>query len=480
MNSLFSALVSRLRDRAREEDGYLIVEMMVGALVMVMIALGTLQAFDGAAKVGATTKTRAMAASLAQEEQERLRGLTVDQLNRLNSTTTQTIGGITYTINSQTQWLADSTATPSCTSNGSAADYLKATTTVTPSKSLSKPIVLTSLVTAPSGTFSSTQGTLSVSIVDRSAVGVAGVPVTLTGPSGGSSATYNDTTDANGCVFYGYLPTGTYSVDFTQTGKVDKDGNNNSPKSSSVVVSSTSNSTANFTYDQAGTATVNYFTKAYGSGSNQAAFATQVNFENPGISGSGRKTFGDGTTYLSTLGPTVVKDLFPFTDNYNVYAGTGGCTGVTTAPSTQIITPGSSPTISVTLPSINAIVQTNTANPGNNGAGTNATGARVKATPSGTGCPAAFYLGATQQTTVSTGRFAHPEAPYGSYNLCADFNFGTSGSPNYRKTTTFKVGASTVGMPVANTAAAGTSTMTAIIYKFNPSSGSNGSSNGQC
>ena len=85
---------------------------------MVMIALGTLQAFDGAAKVGATTKTRAIAASLAQEEQERLRGLTVDQLNRLNSTTTQTIGGITYTINSKTQWLADSTATPSCTSNG--------------------------------------------------------------------------------------------------------------------------------------------------------------------------------------------------------------------------------------------------------------------------------------------------------------------------------------------------------------------------
>ncbi len=146
-----SAIVSRLRGRAREEDGYLIVEMMVGALVMVMIALGTLQAFDGAAKVGATTKTRALAASLAQEEQERLRGLTVDQLNRLNSTTTQTIAGITYTINSQTQWLADATTTPSCTSNGKAADYLKATTTVTPSKSLTKPIVLTTLVTARRG-----------------------------------------------------------------------------------------------------------------------------------------------------------------------------------------------------------------------------------------------------------------------------------------------------------------------------------------
>jgi hypothetical protein len=480
VNTVLSALVSRLRQTAREEDGYLIVEMMVGALVMVMLALGTLQAFDGAAKVGATTKTRAIAASLAQEEQERLRGLTVDQLNRLNTTSSQTIGGITYTINSTSQWLADATTTPSCTSNGKAADYLKTVTTVTPSKSLSKPIVLTSLVTAPQGTFSSSQGTLSVSIVDRNAAGVSGIPVTLTGPSGGSSATYNDTTDSNGCVFYGYLPTGTYSVDYSTTGWVDKDGTNNSPKSNSIVVSSTSNSTANFDYDQAASATVNLVTKAYGSGSNTSASATYINFENPGISGSGRKTFGNGSTYLSTYPNTTVTGLFPFTDNYNVYAGTGGCTGVTTAPSTQILTPGSSPTISVTVPSINTVVQTNTANPGNNGAGTNQSAARVKLTPSGTGCPAAFYQGAGTQTTNSSGRFDHPEAPYGSYNLCADFNFGTSGTPNWRKTTTFKVGATTVSMPVANTAAAGTSTMTAIIYKFAPSSGSNGSSNGQC
>lgn len=479
MTKLFSLLRPRLPARslravARDERGAIIVEVMVGAVVMVMVALGTLSAFDGAAKVGATTKTRALAASLAQDEQERIRGLSVDQLNGLRSSTTQTIGGVTYTIASRTDWIADTSSTTSCASNGASADYLKATTTVSPSKSLTRPVVLTSLVTPTLGTFSSTQGSLGISVVDRAGVGLSNLSVSSTGPTPGGT-TSTDTTDTNGCVFFGYLAAGPYTIAFSKPGYVDKSGANTISQTGNTVSGETT-STAGFIYDQAASATVNFDTKAYGSSTAQTAYATLVNFDNPGIP-SGRRTFGDGITYVSTIPASTISTLFPFTDNYNVYAGTGGCSGANTLPVTQIFSPGSTATLAVRVPSINAIISTNTANPGViGGAGTLTSGARVKATPQpvGTGCPGAFYLGGPAQATLATGKFADPEAPYGTYSLCADYNFGTSLSPIWRKANL------NAGANVANTAANGTSNLAVTIYKFNPSSGSNGSSSGTC
>jgi hypothetical protein len=464
-----SAFVARrLRAAARDERGAMVVEVMVGAVVMVMVALGTLSAFDGAAKVGATTKTRALAASLAQEEQERVRGLSVDQLNGLRYSTTQLIGGVTYTIASRTDWLADASSTTSCASNGAAADYLKATTTVTPSKALTKPVVLTTLVTPTVGTFSSTQGSLGVSVKDRSGVGLSNLSVSVTGPSNAT-----DTTDSNGCVFFGYLTAGSYTVAFSKAGFVDKDGDNTISTAGNTVTGDAT-STAGFTYDQAASATVNFDTKAYGSASTQTAYAAQANFDNPGIA-SGRQAFGTAGTYVTSIPASTISTLFPFTDNYSVYAGTGGCAGANTSPVNQIFTAGSTATLTVRVPAINAIISTNSANPGPvGGAGTLTSGARVKATPVGTGCPGAFYLGGppASQLTNAQGRLDNPGAPYGTYSLCADYNFPTVG---WRKANL------NAGANVANTAANGTANLAVTIYKYAATSpGNNGSSAGQC
>ncbi len=248
-------------------------------------------------------------------------------------------------------------------------------------------------------------------------------------------------------------------------------------------MSSTSNSTANFTYDQAGTATVNYVTKAYGSSTNQTAYATQVNFENPGISGSGRKTFGNGTTYLSTLGPTTITNLFPFTDNYSVYAGTGGCTRRQHRAIDADHHSGVEPTISVTVPSINAIVATNTANPGNNGAGVlTSGGARVRATPSGTGCPAAFYLGTVSQSTIAgTGRFANPRRLRQLQPL-RRLQLRHRPRPGLAQDDHLQERGDNGWAAGRHTAAAGTANLTATVYEFDEGSGQpdNGSTNGQC
>ena len=48
------------------------------------------------------------------------------------------------------------------------------------------------------------------------------VPVTVTGPK-----SLSGTTDANGCLFFGYLPQGNYTVAVTQSGNVDANGNSN-------------------------------------------------------------------------------------------------------------------------------------------------------------------------------------------------------------------------------------------------------------
>ena len=83
------------------------------------------------------------------------------------------------------------------------------------------PVLHQSTVAPPNGSISEDHGALAVSVQNGQGQGIGGVG--LTGSGAGS---FSGTTGANGCVIFGNLPEGNYTLTpVGSTGLVDRDGN---------------------------------------------------------------------------------------------------------------------------------------------------------------------------------------------------------------------------------------------------------------
>src|SRR4051812_1943877 len=139
---------------ARKDDGFALIEVIVSAAVLALIALAVLSGIDGATASTARERARAVAGSLAEKDQERLRGYRFDELKNVNlAPTTVQVQGVTYTITSEATWVVDkgSVAT-TCSDGGSRQnEYMRIVSTVTSSMVGARiaPVKLESLVAAP-------------------------------------------------------------------------------------------------------------------------------------------------------------------------------------------------------------------------------------------------------------------------------------------------------------------------------------------
>jgi hypothetical protein len=245
--------------------------------------------------------------------------------------------------------------------------------------------------------------------------------VTLTGPSVAQSRS----TDANGCAFFGYEPTGAYTAGVSQLNYVDPDGNPSPQKAENI--SPEGMSTDTFSYDLGKTLTAQFITQKLDSAgslpttNNASDFVATnqryVTFSDGGMSAD--REFGNGS-YLASIDGT---KMFPFTDKYAIFAG--DCPGERPAASAAV---GSRPqlpsyqfaggTAQVLAPAISMTVQRSTTD------STKVTGAKIRLTPTGSGCAGAFTLGGATATTGSNGRVADPGAPFGTYNYCVEGDRG--------------------------------------------------------
>jgi Tfp pilus assembly protein PilV len=445
-----------------EEAGFALIEALIGAVVLMVIALATLSAIDRAQKTSGFAKNKSVAGALAEQDQARLRGLPADSLSNYVTnhvaSRTVTINGLNYTVASTVDWIRDSTGgTLSCTNNSSQADYLKLTSTV--SANSIRPVTLTSLA-APPLAYSSSRGTLVVQVNDGATVpaGVQGVNVNISGPTSQSG-----TTNALGCVVFGFIPAGAYNVAIAKSGFVDPSGVA-SPSVGNKTVTGGNLTTQPFTYDQAGSIPVSFETDI-------SATSTPVLSRSRGYNAAAKNTAVPAqfraTPAASDAVPPVATvnfdTLFPFRGSkYNVYAGrcqaanpetaipnaawftTAGQIGYDDA---VLVPPGgaSSP-VTVRQPGLELRVK--------DSAGTYRNGARVVITPQATTCmPASITAWTTAKNTVtntdgwvtkdpydfggSTGNVTYdPGLPFGSYKVCAEYNFGTTASPQWRKSST--------------------------------------------
>jgi Tfp pilus assembly protein PilV len=374
----------------RSQDGSTLIEVVVAAALLLILALGVLGALDHADARGAEQKAKSIAGNLAQAEQERLRALPLEELSNHHSTSTQVVNGATFNIESRAEWVTDATGEANCATGGASADYLRITSTVTSTSLRGRaPVTLDSIMTPPARAFSPTEGSLSVQVVDRHGDPVAGQPLSLTG-----DANVSGVTNSKGCVLWGYLPAANdYVLSYSSQGWIDPSGDTAISTTQSVAGEQTRNVV--FTYDRGGTLTADFATTRMSDSArvpSEPAFAT---IEHPGPPATLLPYALDNSHLETPL-------LFPFTSPYSVYAD--NCTQARpSTPTVATVLPGQTTTApSIVLPSLDFKV-VNGASP--------VTGATVSVV---TSCGTTIT-----RTTSADGRLADPGYPSGTgFDVC--------------------------------------------------------------
>jgi type II secretory pathway pseudopilin PulG len=319
--SAIARILSRARTRAGDERGWLMVELMVGAVVLVIAGLGIYQGLDRASTASGQNRNRSVAAYLAQQDQERMRTLDTSVLVGYITTPSVrsvNVGGTNYTVTSNVYNANDSNGvSTSCTSASTLATYLKISSTVVDPTGKNGPVKLDSLLSPRSD-----QGGAAVQIVDRTGTnGVSGIPVTLV-----EAPSLSGSTDTSGCVQFGFLRGTDYHVSFSQGGYVDKDGNNAITNQPITVVTGTSSLTQ-FMYDLGGAMTASFRDTT---GANNTARGRGFTVFQSGLSGNQERSFMTGTSLTDAASATAQNagtftspmTLFPFTSSYSIWAGT--------------------------------------------------------------------------------------------------------------------------------------------------------------
>jgi type II secretory pathway pseudopilin PulG len=422
------------------ESGFALIEAVVSAAVLAIIAMAVLSGIDAASNSSGREKARAVAATLAEQDQEAMRAMDVDTLAAVSTAPrVVNVDGANYTIQSKAQWVTDDDGgTPACGNSSKNNEYLHITTTVTSALvgPRVEPVIIDSLV-APSTKYSSTHGILGIKVVDRNGAAVVGATVSATSTSPSVSRT--DNTDANGCVIFKQLPVATYTVVVSKAGYVGTDLQPTVTVSQKATPGTVTFKTVE--YDIATTARVTVKTTPPGTST------TQQDSKAAKISLTNAKATGLLKSYVNPApaSPLNINPLYPFKATAYAFF-TGSCEYQSpdatnanyfgTYPGSLVMDPTLAQPQAVTVlqPPLNLRITRNYANNAfntsnmlvyatldNAGTGDSCTESRVQLTftdwPGGTWGTFPSGTGSTNWVTQQGATF-DPGMPYGKYTIC--------------------------------------------------------------
>lgn len=404
-----------MRARLAREDGFTIIEVLAAAILVVLTAVGAFTALDAAGKTADGNKSRNVAASLAQGDQERLRGLNQADLVALTDAPepprTETVDGESYNVESDAVWVVGAGGATTCTSAAAGSRYLKITSMVRwPNMAPIKPVVSTSLKAVNNATASG-KGDLAVSVVDRTgAAGVAGLAVSISGPENETQ-----TTNANGCVFFDFIPAGSYTVSFERPGWLEAKLPNRQRIEDTVGVAPDQTATKSYQYDEAGGIQVRFRTRRPDASSDINVSGDGFTVSNGELGTPPTKTFTGAAT--NTLATGLV--LFPFTSAYTVWAGTCEAAKLPSGSgwpnqAATVIPGATAATLNVFAPTMKITVRAGDYSLG---------GSKVVVRPAAAGCTAAPQYEATTPTSETDRGVAYFALPYGDYEVCSEFTY---------------------------------------------------------
>ncbi len=304
------------------------IEVMVAVLIVALTALAVFTGLGAATDIQGAERHQSVAIYLAQQDQQRLRGLTAQQLTSTttsactatipqtgNGCYTEPYDGQTYTITSSAQFYTASGSTACTTSSSNSADDIPITSVVTWANSNDhrKPVEEHGIVTPAEG------GQIVATVTDSvgsPTTGLSNVPVTIEGP-GTSTATQTLNTDTNGCAVFIGETAGTYTVSETLPSPYLPAGGSSTQ---SVIVASGASTSAPFAVALAATVTAGFTTQING-----AAQATNFDtFSLDANSGSSETSYGTAGNPSPPSTVTTGATVYPYGTgkNYAAFAGT--------------------------------------------------------------------------------------------------------------------------------------------------------------
>jgi type II secretory pathway pseudopilin PulG len=211
---------SRL-ERVASEDGFLLIEVVVSALLVALIVVATFSGFDSASRVGVDQRNHDEATLLANESQEALRSDPASTFNspknNFEHSYTKTLNGTTFTVTQKASFLNGSGESTSCSAtsaNRQETNSLKITSSVTWAllKAAERPPVTeSSTSTPPAGsTLEVDVGNL---VTPTSGVPGVGTVVNYTPEGKSSETTLEGTTEGPGCVVFASIPSTAATVE---------------------------------------------------------------------------------------------------------------------------------------------------------------------------------------------------------------------------------------------------------------------------
>jgi Tfp pilus assembly protein PilV len=421
-----------LGDRLSGDGGFALIEVIVSAVLLVVLATATLNMIDKSSSASAITRQRAVASGLAQEDQDGMRVMAIAQLGSRSTTYPKTIGATTYSISSSATWVRDS-GTVTCASNTNRTEYLKTTSSVTWPGHEANPVVLESYVSP--GVEAVTKGALTIKLHSDLGVGVSGVPTSLdSGP--------NATTDQTGCALYTSLDAGATNANWDGSSGDYVDRNGVQTPQVPVTIGAGQTAQVDSMWDQAGKLSIQWVdennnaipvagmtTPTTVSGS-LGAGVTHTSITNPA---NQVRLFDHNTNsvaahtpldpHIPPTNPTTISELFPFASAYSIFAG--GCgsniptkwlSTYTMAKQTVPLLGATSATTRVLLPTAAIwLTGTNTTD--------SVTGMRLINQDTDTNC-----IDSTTITPAGTGSGTANQfhVPFGIYNICIQKGSGSS------------------------------------------------------
>ncbi len=389
----------------------MLVEVLVGTILLALTTAAVLDGLDGAQKTGRKNKDRSAAATLAQQDLERLRALPPSVLNALDETRTVTVASVPYTVVSRADWVSDASGLASCVSSNTQSEYMKLTSTVHSPASVDEPVSATTFLTPPVGAFGVNTGTAAVKLTDRDGQPHAGIGVSLTGPGSEIGAT-NDL----GCAIFAYIPIGNWTAQ-VNGGLVNWSGE--SPAESQVTVAVNKTSLTQLEVDVPASLRASFVTPAGVATDYKAISVANAKLAN------GVKSY----TWSPATATRDVESLFPFHDGYGVYAGSCKASNPANWDSDYFETAGFADLDpGEMLQSVNVVVPQSKITVTQGGSPVNAT-VTVTQRDSAYGCTSTVVT-----TTVGSDGYIELSLPFGHYRLCATYNgrrirTATSGTP---------------------------------------------------
>jgi Tfp pilus assembly protein PilV len=440
------------------EAGDTLIEIVVSALIVGLIVVGTFTGFSVINRASADQRHHSQASLLASQSQEQLRSDPASALDTLETSPhsyTQIVEGTTYTIKQEAEPVGSSGTTSGCSVSNATAQtgaYIQIISSVTwPQLGTRKAVKQATLITPPTGS------DLEVDVESGAtpATGVSGITATamFTPEESSTATTIEGTTGVAGCVVFTGIPATSALVTIVpKTGYVTPNGELKvTPKEVKIAPNITTHYPV--TYNKAGEITAEFTYKGEPTYKGETvrsdtfvAYNVKIPAEPKFEVGAPEnnfeyKTSGEEEEYkaLTTIvAPSATTahgtkfpegNLFPFSEKWQVYAGDCPANSVETVTETTekisnpttVVGPGGKPFVKVPLSYVTLnVMKGNALKPG----GSSTEPYEVKITDSA--CASALVPNNASaanlvhiQKTTTSGHLSYPFQPFGKgFKLC--------------------------------------------------------------